>query len=309
MTISDDEESAHVPEVGCDIEFVVCRENEDDNNTIQSSDVTSPVTTATVSTQTPSYPMYSIENFINDDAGIHFYTGLENYSRFEFVLRSLGPAAYHLEYTSHRVENLSIPNQFFMTTMKLRRHTTNFELSRMFGVSDNTVSNIVLTWIYFMNAQWKELDCWPVRELVQHFTPSDFGVKFPTTRVLIDGTECPIKKPRAPKAQQATFSTYKNRNTVKTLIGSTPGGLISYVSPAYAGSTSDRQIVERSNLLLKCDPGDSLMADKGFNVQDIFAPSDITVNIPSFFKKKNRLSGQTVMKDRKKQASESISSE
>ena len=120
VTISDDEEFAHVPEVGCDIEFVVCRENEDDNNTIQSSDVTSPVTTATVSTQTPSYPMYSIENFINDDAGIHFYTGLENYSRFEFVLRSLGPAAYHLEYTSHRVENLSIPNQFFMTMMKLR---------------------------------------------------------------------------------------------------------------------------------------------------------------------------------------------
>ena len=41
------------------------------------------------------------------------------------------------------------------------------------------------------------------------------------------------------------------------------------------------------------------MADKGFNVPDIFAPSDITVNIPSFFKKKNRLSGQPVMKDGK----------
>ena len=40
------------------------------------------------------------------------------------------------------------------------------------------------------------------------------------------------------------------------------------------------------------------MADKGFNVQDIFAPMDVTVNIPTFFKKRNRMSGETVIKDR-----------
>ncbi|XP_069102281.1 uncharacterized protein [Argopecten irradians] len=287
-----------VPDIGLNVEICddetgeVLQENE------TKSDISVP-TTFTSSTQTPAHPMFNIYNFIDDDAGIHFYTGLENYFRFLFVLRTLGPAAYSLEYIGHQVCNMSVENQFFMTLMKLRRHTTNFELSRLFGISDNTVSNIVLTWINFMYLQWKELDLWPVRELVHHFTPSDFGLKFPTTRLIVDGTECPIKKPKAPKAQQATFSTYKNRNTVKTLVGATPGGFISYVSPAYAGSTSDRQICERSNLLTKCDPGDSIMADKGFNVQDIFAPMDISINIPSFFKKKNRLSGEIVMKDRK----------
>jgi hypothetical protein len=40
------------------------------------------------------------------------------------------------------------------------------------------------------------------------------------------------------------------------------------------------------------------MADKGFNVQDIFAPHNITVNIP-FFRKKNRMSSKAVLQDRK----------
>jgi hypothetical protein len=47
-----------------------------------------------------------------------------------------------------------------------------------------------------------------------------------------------------------------------------------------------------------CDKGDSIMADKGFNVQDLFAPYDVTINIPTFFRKKNRMTGKTVLKDR-----------
>ena len=83
------------------------------------------------------------------------------------------------------------------------------------------------------------------------------------------------------------------------LVGATPGGQISYISPAYGGSTSDRQVVERSPLVNICDPGDSIMSDKGFNVQDLFAPKDVKVNIPTFFKKKNRMSNHTVLRNRK----------
>ena len=150
-----------------------------------------------------------------------------------------------------------------------------------------------------MSLQWREIDLWPSRDIVKFYSPSDFRVKFPATRALMDGTECPIKKPKAPAAQQIVFSTYKNRCTAKTIIGSTPGGMVSYVSPAYGGSASDRQIIERSKVPEKCDPSDSLMADKGFDVQDIFAPYDVTINIPTFFKKQNKMSGKTVLKDRK----------
>ena len=54
------------------------------------------------------------------------------------------------------------------------------------------------------------------------------------------------------------------------------------------------QIVERSDLPQRCDPGDIVLADKGFKVQDLFAPYDITVNHPTFFDQHF-----LVMKDRK----------
>ena len=66
----------------------------------------------------------------------------------------------------------------------------------------------------------------------------DFKQKFPRTCVIYDAAECPIKKLRMPRAQQATFSTYENRNTVRVLIGSSPGCLVSNISPAYGGSTT-----------------------------------------------------------------------
>ncbi|XP_041360664.1 uncharacterized protein LOC121376926 isoform X1 [Gigantopelta aegis] len=258
------------------------------------------IITTDCSTQTCTEKQkFDITDFITDDKAIHFYTGLECYVKFIFVLKSLGPAAFCLKYIYHNVLNISVPNQFFMMLMKLRRHQTYFEMSLMFGISEAGVKNIVFTWISFVSKQWREINIWPPQNLVKHFSPSDFKSKFPTTRLVIDGTECPVKKPKPPRAQQSTFSTYKNRNTVKTLIGASPGGLISYISPTYGGSTSDRQIVERSNLLSCVDPGDSIMADKGFNVQDLFAPINVAINIPTFFRKKNRMSGNIVMKDRK----------
>ena len=132
----------------------------------------------------------------------------------------------------------------------------------MFEISEASVTKVFVTWVNFMFYQWSEIDMWPDKEIVNFYAPLDFKQKFPSTRLIIDGTECPIKKPKGPTSQQATFSTYKNRNTVKALIGCTPSGLVSYISPAYGGCTSDRQIVERSNLPFRCDSGDSIMADK-----------------------------------------------
>jgi len=172
---------------------------------------------------------------------------------------------------------------------KLRQDLDYLPLSQLAGVSTYTAENVFVTWVNFCSRQWSELNLWPDKDVVEYYAPAD------STRVIVDGTEIPIQKPSNPVAQRATFSTYKNRNTIKTLIGSTPGGLISYISPAYGGSVSDRQIVERSGLPEACDAHDSVMADKGFNVQDLFAPHDVQVNIPTFFVKKNRLSAQQVI--------------
>lgn len=74
---------------------------------------------------------------------------------------------------------------------------------------------------------------------------------------------------------------------------------MSYVSPAYGGSASDRQIVERLPLPKFCEPGSLIMVDKGFNVEDIFKDRGVTISNPTFFCKKNKLSDETLLKDRK----------
>ena len=61
--------------------------------------------------------------------------------------------------------------------------------------------------------------------------------------MIVDATEVRVKQPSNPRAQKASFSTYKHSNTVKVLVGVTPGGLTSFISDAYAGSNSDRQVV------------------------------------------------------------------
>lgn len=162
------------------------------------------------------------------------------------VLSTLGPAAYELNYRYFQVKRISIEDQFLITLMKLRRGMPDFELSITFNTSKKTITNIFTTWINFMAAEWGELNIWPSKALIKYYMPDGFNKTHPSTRVIIDGTEFPITSPGNPAFSQATFSTYKNKHTLKNVVGMSPGGCISYISPSYAGSTSDRAIFERS---------------------------------------------------------------
>ena len=78
------------------------------------------------------------------------------------------------------------------------------------------------------------------------------------------------------------FSNYKKHTTLEGLIGISPGGAITFNSQLYTGSISDRKIVLRSGLLdLPFQEKDSIMADKGFTIQDLL-PLGVSLNIPPF---------------------------
>ncbi len=89
--------------------------------------------------------LFTITDFINDRKAIIYYTGLENYDKFQFVLNSLGPASYCLNYMYGPIHQLSVPDQFFLVLMKLRRHKGNFERSRFFGISESDVYTTFVT--------------------------------------------------------------------------------------------------------------------------------------------------------------------
>ena len=152
-----------------------------------------------------------------------------------------------------------------------------------------------------MYFQLKEIDWWPSRSATSTYMPEDFKRKFPTTRVILDATEIPIQKPANVDAQSATFSTYKHKNTLKTMIGIAPRGNVTFVSSAYGGTTSGRQIIERSSLCKKklFDPNDSIMDDRGIMVQDVFANKDVAVNTPTMLYGKSQLEPETVVRDRR----------
>lgn len=165
-------------------------------------------------------------------------------------------------------------------------------------VLGTAVGNKFLTWVNFVYELWSKVNIWPSRCLVDYYMPEIFKQYHPATRVIVDGTEVPITKPTNPTAQQATFSSYKHHNTIKFLVGATTGGLLAFCSEGYAGSTSDRQITERSSLLNQCDKKDSIMADRGFNVHDLFEQKDIPVNVPTFLKGLTQLPGIKLKRDR-----------
>ena len=100
-------------------------------------------------------------------------------------------------------------------------------------------------------------------------------------------------------SQSSTFSLYKNRNTIKVLVGITPSGAISFVSEAYEGSISDRKLVEECGLLQKLEPGDEIMADKGFTIQDLVVPLGVRLNVPQFLKSNNHMPASDVFTTKK----------
>ncbi|KAL2086789.1 hypothetical protein ACEWY4_017848 [Coilia grayii] len=75
------------------------------------------------------------------------------------------------------------------------------------------------------------------------------------------------------------------------LIGVAPNGVITFVSDLYGGSTSDKAITADCGVLQHLEPGDMVMADKGFTIRDIL-PADVSLNIPTFL-----VNGQFTMQE------------
>lgn len=102
--------------------------------------------------------------------------------------------------------------------------------------------------------------------------PKVYGdVKYEKLRTIIDCTEFYIEKPSLPSSLCCTSSQYKSNNTLKLLVSISPICHFNFVSKLYTGCISDKQIVKASGFLEFIKPDDSVMADKGFNIQDLLA--------------------------------------
>ncbi|CAN7944441.1 unnamed protein product, partial [Ixodes hexagonus] len=70
------------------------------------------------------------------------------------------------------------------------------------------------------------------------------------------------------------------------LIGISPDGTVTFISELFTGSMSDKECVEKSGFLEQSfDDGDSVMADKGFRIEEMLKKINVQLNIPPFLRK------------------------
>ena len=115
--------------------------------------------------------------------------------------------------------SLSPLEEFFLVLVRLRLGLFVQDIAYRFGISQSTVSRIFSTWINSLYLQLKQIPIWPPKAIILSGMPKVFKEKYPSTRVIIDATEIYVEKPALPDLQQLTFSSYKNHNTYKGLIG------------------------------------------------------------------------------------------
>ena len=252
---------------------------------------------------------FRLENIAEDDAKVLFYTGFPSYAHLKACFDFLGQGTTQLQYRdSRRVfemsnkgrpRKLSPLEEFFLTMVRLRLGLLEQDIAYRFSISQSTVSRIFTTWINFMYLQFKRIPLWPPQEYIRSHMPQVFRERYPTTRVIIDATEVFIQQPALPELQQLTFSTYKNHNMYKGIIGISPSGAVTFVSKLFPGSTSDKELTRQSGLLNLLQPGDSIMADRGFDIMEDLAPIGVRLNIPPFLRGKSQLDSKELTETRR----------
>lgn len=76
-------------------------------------------------------------------------------------------------------------------------------------------------------------------------------------------------------------------------MGISPDGQVTFVSKLWGGRVSDKYITQHSGLVLLLDCGDNVMADYGFDIQDIL-PHGVHLNIPPFKGTRKQLTAEEV---------------
>lgn len=225
---------------------------------------------------------FSLADIKDDEKLVSFYTAFPNFETLEIFLKLFRDVKVNY-YEKWNVTKINRDDQIFLTLIKLRLNLKGSDLAHRFGVCASTVTNIVITWIHVIHKIVFEglmNHTIPSRAKNRACLPSCFNC-FLNCRIVLDCTEVAVQVPKSLSKQKQVYSHYKHKTTFKGLIGVAPNGVITYATALYPGSTSDKEVVQHSKISEKLDPGDLVLADKGFLISDI-VPAGVSVNIPPF---------------------------
>ena len=72
-----------------------------------------------------------------------------------------------------------------------------------------------------------------------------------------------------------------------------------YISHLYEGSVSDVDLVQQCGILSLLENGDSIMADKGFDIQHFLSELGVRLNIPPFRRGEQQFTPDDIMATKK----------
>ena len=235
-----------------------------------------------------------LDNLLKIEGDMVFYTGLPNCKMFDVLLKFVLPRA---DYSDRQV--LTPGQCLLLTLMRLRLAVPLQDLAYRFGISKATASRVFDIWLHAVYLSVKRLVNWPDREILRKTMPRSFQIAFGNKiAVIIDCFEVFIDRPSSLAARAMTWSSYKHHNTVKFLIGITPGGSISFISNAWGGRSSDKHITQNCSILERLLPND-VLADRGFDISVDVGLSCARVVMPAFKGRRAQLSGLDVVDSRK----------
>ena len=162
---------------------------------------------------------------------LNYFTGCRDKEIFSISMKFI--TCGQIEESNHHF--LALEEQFLFDLVKLRLGIKDECLTYIFNVSLPTARNFFHNWVQKMYGRFKLLDIWPNKGEIVNSIPKSIASKCPNLRVIIDCTEFKIPRPKSPVAEQLTFSSYKNCNTAKNLIGISPTGVVSFISEGGGG--------------------------------------------------------------------------
>lgn len=245
---------------------------------------------------------FGIDRFSTDDDAIKFYTGFCSYNHFLRFYNLIKPTAERMTYcyASGVLENrpnvraMQLIDELFMFLVRIKVGLFQQDLAHRFNLHISTVSRKITTWANYLYFFLGSQPIWPSRADVYAKMPGEFKKLYPKTRVILDCTEIFVETPSSLLLQSQFYSSYKSNTTVKGLIGISPHGAITFVSSLYSGSISDKEITRCSGILGLVEAGDAVMADKGFDIEDLLRGKGVSLNLPPFLESRSQFSAAEV---------------
>lgn len=206
---------------------------------------------------------------IKDDRALNTWTGIPTFQKLKNISDCVENLYNRLHFSLPQLASrhqLSTEQKVTICFIKLKSNLSFECISSLFEISPGSCSRAFTSTIPLIREALQCVVYFPSVEEIRLSLPT--CLKKDAVRGVLDCIEINIQIPKCTNCRHSTYSCYKQSETTKFLYCITPGGLISFVSKAYSGNSTDTFIFHNENLINQFDYGDAIIVDKGFLIEE-----------------------------------------